>query len=562
MSQHKTQQELIARIKELEIEVRNLKSRKKYGLVWEEKPEDVVLGCEKQIPVLEKIKDRKIVTDNTSRTNFLIEGDNYHALSVLNYTHKGKIDVIYIDPPYNTGNKDFIYNDDYVDREDSFRHSKWLSFMNKRLRLAKELLKDSGVIFISIDDNEQAQLKLLCDSIFGENNFVNNFMWLHGKGKKDAWSRTLQQYNVCYSKNKNSLESWSFTAFADYDFKNPDNDPRGPWFSGSVSFSEDRSNKKHKNYYEVTSPSGKIWKRQWQCTQDEMKEYLKNKKIFFGLSPLYESVPRLKIFPDDNSEQIPQNIIDSVGTTRESQKYLDDLFGKKVFDYPKPVLLIKHIISMPKKNSIILDFMAGSGTTGHAVMELNKEDGGNRQFILCTNNENNICEDVTYERLKRAIKGYKNQKGEKVAGLGGNLEYLKCEFVDKTRHTDNMKMRLMRACTEMLCLKENTFDLEKEVKDGENLIYRIYYGVIINDVGKNIKHMVGIYYDLDDSFIDDMRSDLKKYEETQKTAYIFTLRNIADYIDDYRKWRGIDIEEVPQKILEIYENIYKRNSRN
>jgi adenine-specific DNA-methyltransferase len=179
-------QELIARIKELETEVKQLKSRKKYGLVWEDKPEDVVLQCAKQIPVLKEIKSRKIVTDNTSPTNLLIEGDNYHALSVLNYTHKGKIDVIYTDPPYNTGNKDFIYNDNYVDREDSFRHSKWLSFMDKRLRLAKDLLKDSGVIFISIDDNEQAQLKLLCDSVFGENNFVNNIIWQRASGGGNA----------------------------------------------------------------------------------------------------------------------------------------------------------------------------------------------------------------------------------------------------------------------------------------------------------------------------------------------------------------------------------------
>ena len=134
--------------------------------------------------------------------------------------------------------------------------------------------------------------------------------------------------------------------------------------------------------------------------------------------------------------------------------------------------------------------MAGSGTTGHAVLELNKEDGGNRQFILCTNNENNICEEVTYERLKRVMKGYNNKKGEKVAGLGGNLEYLKCEFIEKTHHTDNMKMRLMRSCSEMLCLKENTFTIEKEIKDGETLIYRIYSGIYVDKSGVDKKHVM------------------------------------------------------------------------
>jgi adenine-specific DNA-methyltransferase len=151
---------------------RELKKRKKYGLVWEDKPEEVVEMCKEKLPVLKEIKDKEIITDKDKPVNLLIEGDNYHALSVLNYTHAGKVDVIYIDPPYNTGNKDFIFNDHYVDREDAYRHSKWLSFMEKRLKLAKNLLKDTGVIFISIDDNEVAQLKLLCDEIFGYENYV------------------------------------------------------------------------------------------------------------------------------------------------------------------------------------------------------------------------------------------------------------------------------------------------------------------------------------------------------------------------------------------------------
>src|SRR3990167_8555483 len=201
----------------LKIEVsrlkKELKKKKKYGLVWEEKPEEVIDMCKKKLPVLKEVKNKEIITDKNKPMNLLIEGDNYHALSVLNYTHAKKVDVIYIDPPYNTGNKDFIFNDRFVDKEDGYRHSKWLSFMEKRLKLAKNLLKDTGVIFISIDDNEMAQLKLLMDDknkgLFGEENFVQNFMWLHGKGKKDRWSRTLQQYILCYAKNKNNLSSWS-----------------------------------------------------------------------------------------------------------------------------------------------------------------------------------------------------------------------------------------------------------------------------------------------------------------------------------------------------------------
>ncbi len=161
--------ELLTRIQELETELKKVKKQKRYGLVWEDKPEDVVERCKRELPVLEEDISRRIEASEDDLTHILIEGDNYHALSVLAYTHEKKVDVIYIDPPYNTGNKDFTYNDNYVDKEDSFRHSKWLSFMSKRLEIAKTLLKDTGVIFISIDDNEQSQLKLLCDDIFVDN---------------------------------------------------------------------------------------------------------------------------------------------------------------------------------------------------------------------------------------------------------------------------------------------------------------------------------------------------------------------------------------------------------
>jgi adenine-specific DNA-methyltransferase len=568
-----SQQELFARIKELEEVVTKLKSRKKYGLVWEDKPEDVVLECEKKIPVLKEIKNRKIVTSENSPTNLLIEGDNYHALSVLNYTHKGKIDVIYIDPPYNTGNKDFIYNDDYVDKEDSFRHSKWLSFMEKRLKLAKELLKDSGVIFISIDDNEQAQLKLLCDSVFGEHNFIANLVWENkegGGGSDSTHFKIKHEYILVYGLKKDLavIKNLKIENDNGYTFEDSYLEIRGRYKliklnSFSIQYSKSLD-------YPIVLPNGEkklpsegSKKGCWRWSETKFVWGLKNDFIVFKNNNIYTK----QYFNCDNEGNLiersktPLAVISSYSSTMAT-KQLESIFNEKVFNYSKPFLLIKDLINFSDNtNSIVLDFMAGSGTTGHAVMELNKEDGGNRQFILCTNNENNICEEVTYERLKRVIKGYENKKGDKVEGLGGNLEYLKCDFIDKTRHTDNMKMRLMRACSEMLCLKENTFELIKEIKDGETLMYRLYKGIKIHEDGNNKEHIVGIYYDLDDSYLDDMRSDLKNYESSYKTAYIFSLRNVSDFIDDYRKWKGIQIEEVPQKILEIYESIYKRNNR-
>lgn len=178
-------QELISKIHEIiglsadekSALVELINTSKRYGLIWEDKPEEVEERLREELPVLTEVKERAIISDDPSAPNhILIEGDNYEALTALSYTHAGKIDVIYIDPPYNTGNKDFVYNDSFVDSEDSFRHSKWLSFMNKRLKIAKQLLQDKGVIFISIDDNEQAQLKLLCNEVFGESNFFCNLI--------------------------------------------------------------------------------------------------------------------------------------------------------------------------------------------------------------------------------------------------------------------------------------------------------------------------------------------------------------------------------------------------
>ena len=361
----------------------DLRNKKRYGLVWnrEKVEEKVVSDCRKRMPILESVKEKRIVKDGNSGNNIFIEGDNYHALHILQHTHCGKIDVIYIDPPYNTGDGDLVFNDTYVDSEDDYRHSKWLSFMEKRLELAKKLLSETGVIFISIDDNEQANLKLLCDEMFGEDNFVQNFMWLHGKWKKDRWSRTLQQYILCYAYKKEMVSPWKLSNGAGYNF------------------------------------------------------------------------------------QIPNNIIEGVGSARDARNELDEMLGEKVFEYPKPTGLIKYILKFSSgKNSTVLDFFAGSGTTGQAVLELNKEDGGNRQFILCTNNENNngnghIAEKVCYPRIKKAIEGYR-KNGEAVAGLGGGLEYFKTDFVnvDVFGPTDQDRLVASRKIGCILGMRHNCFE--------------------------------------------------------------------------------------------------------
>ena len=314
---------------------------------------------------------------SVGKTSLFIESDNYPALQKLAPQFKEKVDIIYIDPPYNTGNN-FAY-------KDSFARDEWLSFMSRRLRLARELLAPTGCIFIAIDQSELHYLKLLCDQIFDEQNYVNDFMWLHGKGKKDTWSRTLQQHTLCYAKDKRKLAPFEETAQTQWATQNKDNDPRGNWFSGSVSFSEKRSNPKHPNFFTIKSPSGVEWTRQWQRTRAEMDQLLADNRIYFGPAPEYKGVPRIKIFNQDTQTIIPRNIIDCVDSTRHAQAHLDELLGAKgLFDNPKPVELIAHLIEitcMPK-DALIMDFFAGSGTTFEAVCQLNKKDGGTRHTIL------------------------------------------------------------------------------------------------------------------------------------------------------------------------------------
>ncbi|WP_288806843.1 site-specific DNA-methyltransferase, partial [uncultured Treponema sp.] len=319
-----------------------------------------------------------------------IEGDNYPCLRLLEKTHGGKINLIYIDPPYNTGKTNFTYNDSlYIENKSAWlskdKYSAWLSFMSRRLECARNLLSEDGCIFISIGQESLYVLKLLCDRIFGAENFINDFMWLHGKGKKDRFSRTMQQSNLCYAKNYKKLRPFKDVEVTDWAKTNADGDPRGNWFSGSISFDEKRSNPNHPNYYEITSPSGVKWKRQWLISKEKMDELIKQDKIYWGTKPEYRNVPREKIFNGEETQIIPKNIIDGAESTRNAQNYVDLILGEKqCFDNPKPVGLIQRFIQIAnmKKNIIVLDFFAGSGTTFEAVVQQNKLDGGKRNCIL------------------------------------------------------------------------------------------------------------------------------------------------------------------------------------
>lgn len=399
---------------------------KKYGLVFEEHREDIDEVLETHTPVLTEETD--LFIDNGGQMNFLIEGDNLASLKLLEKTHNGRIDLIYIDPPYNTLNSGFTYSDTFVDGNDTFRHSKWLSFMEQRLTLAKKLMSRKGAIFISIDDNEVGSLRLLCDSIFGANNFIANVIWEKKfSPQNDAkWLSDSHDHILVYAKDK---ENWhpnlmSRSSEMDSRYKNPDNDPRGVWTSGDLSV---------KTYspttdYPITTPSGRVVNPPsgycWRYSKEKFDEMVADNRIWFGKSG--NNVPRIKRFLTDVQQGTVCKTIwyrTEVGDTQEGTKNLKAVFdGKGVFTNPKPVRLIERILELATNaESIVLDFFAGSGTTGQAVLKYNAEQNNrNLRFILCTNNENNICRDVTYKRINRVI------DKEKYAA---SLKYYKVDYL-------------------------------------------------------------------------------------------------------------------------------------
>lgn len=406
---------------------------KKYGLVFEEHKEAIDEILENNTPVLSEEKD--LFIDNGGQMNFLIEGDNLASLQLLEKTHKGAIDFIYIDPPYNTGNNDFMYDDKFVGKEDCFKHSQWLSFMKSRLSIARNIMSLNGVLFMSIDDYEITPAKMLLDEIFGENN-TQIMIWRKsgdgrdGKMKNTTTFRIDHEYLLVAHKSEAKLNKLCALPNFVNDYPNPDNDPRGNYKAGSISRKESASNPNHKNYYTVTSPSGKTFTRQFDISKEEFdalnNDILINcdgkpvSRIYWGKND--DSVPSSKIFINEERMVTPSSILLNNGTTTEGTKELNEILqGEYSSMRPKPSQLIKTLIQLgSQKNSTILDFFAGSGTTGQSCLQQNIRDGGNRKFILCTNNENNICRAVTYERIKRVIEK-ENYKA--------SLKYMKVDFV-------------------------------------------------------------------------------------------------------------------------------------
>lgn len=477
-------------------EVENSLIEKKYGLVWEEHSENVLDMLENNIPIFKEVIDKKI-TKNDEEYNFLLEGDNLHSLNLLKKTHKGKIDLVYIDPPYNRGKDDFVYDDNYIDSEDLFKHSKWLSFMNHRLGLAKDILQDTGVIVIHIDENEIFNLIQLMDNIFGTNNNLGTIIWNKKNPKGDSKGVSIMhEYVLCYAKNKEKFLSLpnvlkrkkpnavSMLKKAKSLFnKNgktqipeeikeviqPFNYPKEILKDFEVTYNLELINKEFQNWlkrqnfsggekaYKYIDENGEVYRgvsmawpnknqapddyfiplvhpitnkpcpipqRGWRNSSATMKNLLEKKLILFGDTE--QKQPERKYL-------LSENLLENTPSIYESAASDDNLFYSLNLEFPyaKPVDVAKYFISSIHPDpKIIVDFFAGSGTTGHAVIQLNSEDDGNRKYILCTNNQNEICENLTYQRLSKIQ-----------IDLPHNLKYYKTHFIPKFNEDEEISIK-------------------------------------------------------------------------------------------------------------------------
>jgi adenine-specific DNA-methyltransferase len=554
-----------------------------YGLVWHRGKEteeklDILINRDartpnemfpnemggKPFPVLKEIEGKVIQIEKNKPTNLLIEGDNYHSLAVLNFTHREAIDLIYIDPPYNTGAKDWKYNNDFVDQNDPWRHSKWLSMMDNRLRLAKGLLRKDGSLICAIDDYEINTLGLLLDELFPtlEKNIIIVEHHPQGGGSS-AVSRTHEYAYLLTPKGvgltgrilQEKEDKWSLKRSGQGENnwrKNRPNqffaiyvDPKtlkikglGPSLGVNDKYPTGETKEGYKRIYPIDK-NGR--ERVWRYSHDSMQELIDSGQIICSKS-FSLSVQKLARSVTTPIFSVWKGSRYNAGTS--GSNLLTEIMGEaNTFPYPKSLYTVYDMIAMVirnKKKAVILDFFAGSGTTGHAVLELNKEDNGERQFILCTNNENNISTEVCYPRIKKVIKGYKNSKGESIAGLGGNLRYFSAYDFVEAKETDQNKRKLVNKSTEMLCIKENAFEvvmIESQFK-----------------IFKNSHEYLGILFSED--AIDDYKKAIKKIDGHFNT-YVFSLGDDPHEKEFNDVKSKVTLCAIPEVILKVYREIFK-----
>lgn len=551
-------------------DIKNELTNKKYGLIWEEHEEEVDLELTNKIPVFIEDANRKLNKKGNSKYNFLLEGDNLHSLYLLEKTHKAKIDMIYIDPPYNTGAKDWRYNNDFVADSDEFRHSKWLSFMEKRLEVAQKLLKVNGVICVTIDDYEVASLILLMDEIFGEENRLG-IVTIRNNPKGRMTKRKISQvheYAIYYGK---SAESQIKKIMVDPSQKSHNYvlDENGEYYLKM-------NLRKQGVDSEAIKPNGEYRERYFPVYYDEIKNKIScHEEIGVAIYPI-DSNGHKRIWRRDkktiesmfsdgelfidkvkginqvyfrfrgglDGEQPKSIWADSKYSASEyGTSILENILGEREkFAFPKSVHAVKQsiIVGTDNPNAIILDFFAGSGTTGEAVLSLNKDDGGNRKFILCTNNENNICEEVTYVRLKNITYGYTSIKKIKETIFEQKLTFSKLNSIDT----------LLKQIDLIQNKEANNYD--KITKKIENNFVRLYGEIDKNNlvpaVPMNLKYMKTEWIDKNSLFLEDELCnriyemiELENHIEIDKEKYVILMseKDAEQYLNHRSRYTKI-----------------------
>ena len=416
------------------------------GLFWERSRIEHDQALNQDFVALEL--DSELSCGNAPYDNLIIEGDNFDALRALRLTHAGRIKCIYIDPPYNTGNRDFVYNDHYVDKDDSYRHSTWLEFMYRRLTLARDLLTEDGVIFVSIDDNEVFHLGLLMNMVFGERNHVATAIWQKVYAPKNTAMHFSDdhEYILVYAFDRmvwrpNPLPRSEKQVKT---YKNPDDDTRGVWRADNLS----ARNPYSAGIYSITCPSGRVIPgppkgRYWVISEAKFKEFDADNRIWWGVYG--NNIPAIKRFLSEvKGGVVPQTLwtYQDVGHTQDAKKEIVEILdfesSADVFSTPKPVRLMERILRIATNpGDTVLDFFAGSGSFAHALLKLNREDQGERRFILVSSTEalaeqpdKNLCRDICAERVRRAIRGYTGKRDKTMAGLGSGFAYCRTRRIE------------------------------------------------------------------------------------------------------------------------------------
>lgn len=512
------------------------------GLVWRDIPEDVESRLRDDMPVLVSEPDQNIAGNIPSdQSHILIEGDNLHALHVLQATHRGAIDVIYIDPPYNTG-KEFVYNDKLIDEENTWRHSAWLSFMEKRLTLARDLMKDTGVMFVSINQIEAPRLWLLLEGIYGEQN-IEVMIWHkisesgsagQGKMKITHRFRNDSEYVFAVYRNKEIVRFNKLSKLKSYKnlYPNLDNDLRGPWISSEICKSEAKSISTGKNFYVIKSPGGVNFARQWHVDHAEFQRLDADSRIHWGAG---KTLPRLKKFVDEPQPTTPTSLLTGYSQT-DGIRDLEILVGPNAFDNPKPVELVQYLVELVSKpDLLVLDFFAGSGTTLEAVVKINASDGGTRQCILVTNDENSICRDVTQPRLKAVLTGRWADK-QKHEPLPGSLSFYKTGFIKRLKSPDRMRTEIAKHTIDLIAIKEGAGTTVSRTADL----------TVLHGLNKTIAVVPG----LDPDHVKLHANAEKKVREgDNKIVYLFTWSNQGVEEETAALWSGWVVQPLPSEML-------------